>query len=145
MDVSVMIVDDSLIMIQKLEVLVRDLGYSVVRICRNGEEAVRDYASIKPDIVMMDITMPGMDGIDALIQIRERDPDARIIMVTSHGQESMVVRSLEAGAVGYVLKPVSKERLEAMVTRATKQIPLRKTLPAADEAKKPNGEDHWTV
>jgi two-component system chemotaxis response regulator CheY len=118
MSQTVMIVDDSMIMTQKLSVMVRDLGHEVVRVCKDGAEALRDYPLIKPDVVTMDITMPGMDGIETMIQIKAANPQARVIMVTSHGQEAMVVKALEAGALGYVLKPVTKERLSAMIERA---------------------------
>jgi two-component system, chemotaxis family, chemotaxis protein CheY len=118
---TVMIVDDSMIMTQKLSVMVRDLGHEVVRVCKDGSEALKDYPLVKPDVVTMDITMPGMDGIETLTQIKATNPQARVIMVTSHGQEGMVVKALEAGAIGYVLKPVTKERLSAMIDRAMAQ------------------------
>ena len=118
---TVMIVDDSMIMTQKLSVMVNELGHQVVRVCKDGAEALRDYGLIKPDVVTMDITMPGMDGIETMSAIRATNPHARVIMVTSHGQEGMVVKALEAGAMGYVLKPVTKERLSAMIDRAMAQ------------------------
>jgi len=118
MALNVMVVDDSLIMAQKLKAMLGELGHTVVRICKDGSEAVRDYPLVKPDLVTMDITMPGMDGIDTLKAIKAMDPFARVIMVTSHGQEAMVVRAIDAGALGYVLKPVTKERLSAMADRA---------------------------
>ena len=131
MSLTVMIVDDSLIMIQKLKAMVTELGHEVVRVCKDGDEAVRDYPLVKPDLVTMDITMPGMDGVDALKAIRAGDPRARCIMVTSHGQEAMVVRAIEAGAMGYVLKPVAKGRLAEVIGRALGQIP------------KPSATMHW--
>ena len=115
---TVMIVDDSMIMTQKLSAMVQDLGHQVVRVCKDGPEALKDYPLVKPDLVTMDITMPGMDGIDTMTGIMAANPQARVIMVTSHGQEAMVVRALEAGALGYVLKPVTKEKLGAMIERA---------------------------
>jgi two-component system chemotaxis response regulator CheY len=115
---TVMIVDDSMIMTQKLSVMLRELGHQVVRVCQDGAAALRDYPLVKPDLVTMDITMPGIDGIETMQGIMATHPQARIIMVTSHGQEAMVVRALEAGALGYVLKPVTKERLHAMIERA---------------------------
>jgi two-component system, chemotaxis family, chemotaxis protein CheY len=118
MTLNVMVVDDSLIMAQKLKAMLGELGHNVVRICKDGEEAVRDYPTVKPDLVTMDITMPGMDGIDALKGILAQNKGVRVIMVTSHGQEAMVVRAIDAGALGYVLKPVNKERLAVMVQRA---------------------------
>jgi two-component system chemotaxis response regulator CheY len=123
MSLTVMIVDDSLIMIQKLKTMITELGHEVVRVCKDGEEAARDYPLVKPDLVTMDITMPGMDGVDALKAIRASDPHARCIMVTSHGQEAMVVRAIEAGAMGYVLKPVAKERLAEVIGRALGRLP----------------------
>jgi len=119
---TVMIVDDSLIMTQKLTAMLRDIGHQVVRVCKSGAEAVRDYPLVKPDIVTMDITMPGMDGIEAMAAIMATHPQARVIMVTSHGQEPMVLKALEAGALGYVLKPVNKDRLTAIIERAMTQM-----------------------
>jgi two-component system chemotaxis response regulator CheY len=126
---TVMIVDDSMIMTQKLSVMLRELGHQVVRVCKDGAEAMRDYPMVKPDLVTMDITMPGMDGIDTMKAIMAASPEARVIMVTSHGQEAMVVRALEAGALGYVLKPVTKERLSAMIERSmTQAAPVKKVV-----------------
>lgn len=119
---TVMIVDDSLIMTQKLTAMIRDLGHQVVRVCKSGPEALRDYPFVKPDVVTMDITMPGMDGIETMKAIMTQNPQARVIMVTSHGQEAMVLKALEAGALGYVLKPVNKDRLAAMIERAMTQM-----------------------
>jgi two-component system chemotaxis response regulator CheY len=131
MPLAVMIVDDSMIMTQKLKLVLSELGHEVVRICKDGPDAIRDYPLVKPDLVTMDITMPGMDGIEAMKAILADDPRARVIMVTSHGQEAMVVRALDAGALGYVLKPVSKEALAAMIARSTGQRPARAaTAPA---------------
>jgi two-component system chemotaxis response regulator CheY len=125
---TVMIVDDSMIMTQKLSVMLRELGHQVVRVCKDGAEAMRDYPMVKPDLVTMDITMPGMDGIDTMKAIMAASPEARVIMVTSHGQEAMVVRALEAGALGYVLKPVTKERLSAMIERSMTQVAADKKV-----------------
>jgi two-component system chemotaxis response regulator CheY len=130
MALNVMIVDDSLIMAEKLKAMLSELGYEVVRICKDGHEAIRDYALVKPDVVTMDITMPGMDGIDTMKAILADFPNARFIMVTSHGQEGMVVRAIDAGALGYVLKPVTKDRLAVMLTRALQQSARRVNLGA---------------
>jgi two-component system chemotaxis response regulator CheY len=121
MALSVMVVDDSLIMVQKLTIMLRELGHEVVRMCKDGAQAVREYPIVKPSLVTMDITMPGMDGIEAMTAILANSPGARVIMVTSHGQEAMVIRALEAGALGYVLKPVTKGSLLAMIDKAMKQ------------------------
>jgi len=123
---NVMIVDDSLIIVQKLSAMIRDLGHNVVRVCSNGAEAVQSYPLCKPNLVTMDITMPDMDGIDTTRNILAVAPNASIIMVTSHGQEAMVVRALDAGALGYVLKPVTKEKLAAAIKRAIEKGSLPK-------------------
>jgi len=120
MKLTVMLVDDSLIMTRKLEMMMQELGHEVVRVCKTGLEAVTAYPTIKPDLVLMDITMPDMDGIEATRRIIAADAHARVIMVTSHGQQAMVVQSLDMGACGYVLKPVAKEKLAAMIERALK-------------------------
>jgi len=136
MALNVMIVDDSMIMAQKLKLMLGELGHDVVRISQSGEDAVRDYALVKPDLVTMDITMPGMDGVDTMKAILANYPNARFIMVTSHGQEAMVVRAIDAGALGYVLKPVSKDRLSTMVSRALAHA----ANPAAQEARAANAD-----
>jgi two-component system, chemotaxis family, chemotaxis protein CheY len=119
---TVMIVDDSMIMTQKLSVMLRELGHEIVRVCKDGADAIRDYPLVRPDLITMDITMPGIDGIDTMTGIMAINPDARIIMVTSHGQEAMVIRALDAGALGYVLKPVTKEALSAMIARVATHV-----------------------
>ncbi|MBU2711326.1 response regulator [Zooshikella harenae] len=116
----VMVVDDSLITINKLTRMLTELGYDVVSQCRSGVLAVESYPKVKPDIVTMDITMPDMDGIEATKAIMASDPQANIIMVTSHGQEQMVLEAIDAGAQGYVLKPVKETRLQEVIRKVLK-------------------------
>jgi len=108
---TVLVVDDSLIMQKKISGILTELGHRVVGTAASGKEAVELYQERLPDLVSMDITMPGMDGIETTKMILEAFPSAVIIMVTSHGQESMVLAALNAGAKGYVLKPIVKDRL----------------------------------
>ncbi len=112
---KVLIVDDSLIIRKKLTKLIEKLGHEVIYGAKNGQEAIDSYASKKPDLVTMDITMPDMDGITAVKHIIKADEDAKIIMVTSHGQEDMVIKSIQAGAVGYMLKPITEEKLAVSI------------------------------
>jgi len=114
---KIMIVDDSLITIKKLEKNLQDLGHSVLHSCKTGREAIESFEKYQPDLVTMDITMPDMDGIEATKQIVSINPDALIIMVTSHGQEKMVMDAIEAGAKGYVLKPIRLDKLESTVNK----------------------------
>ena len=93
-------------------------------LCLARVGAPRAYAAVAPDIVAMDITMPDLDGIEATRRIMAVSPDARIVIVTSHGQEQMVMDAIEAGAKGYILKPVKPEKLkETLETVAAKYLP----------------------
>jgi two-component system chemotaxis response regulator CheY len=108
---KVLIVDDSMIIRKKISKSVESLGHAVVATAQNGNEAIAMYQEFQPDLVTMDITMPDMDGITAVSKIMAIDVDAKIIMVTSHGQEDMVIKSIQEGAVGYILKPITTEKL----------------------------------
>ncbi len=108
---KVLIVDDSLIIRKKITKIIEKLGHEVVFSAQNGQEAIAAYNEHKPDLVTMDITMPDMDGITAVKHIMKDNHDAKIIMVTSHGQEDMVIKSIQAGAVGYMLKPITDDKM----------------------------------
>lgn len=107
-----MLVDDSNITIKRLTNMLEEIGHRVVYVAGSGQHAAEKYMSVRPDMVTMDITMPDMDGIEATRRIIEQDENAVIIMVTSQGQEQMVIEAIEAGAKGYVMKPVKKEKLK---------------------------------
>ena len=108
---KILVVDDSLIIRKKVKTQLEKLGHEVLYSAKSGQDAIDAYVREKPDLVTMDITMPDMDGITAVKRIIENDANAKIIMVTSHGQEDMVIKSIKAGAVGYMLKPVTKDKL----------------------------------
>jgi two-component system chemotaxis response regulator CheY len=129
----VLVVDDSPIISRKLVMMMELLGYRVVKTVENGLEAIAAYRELKPDLVTMDITMPQMDGIQATRAIRREFPNANIIMVTSHGQEKMVLESLKAGAKGYVLKPFQQQRLVAVIEKACHSVILESRLRAQVE------------
>jgi two-component system chemotaxis response regulator CheY len=114
---NVMIVDDSAITIKKMTNILEKLGHKIVCSCKTGKEAVDSYSDASPDIVTMDITMPDMDGITATKLIIEKHPDALIIMVTSHGQEALVLDAIKSGAKGYLLKPIKAELIEETLTK----------------------------
>ena len=126
--VSVLVVDDSRITRKQLAMLLEECGYQVVGLADNGAEAVSLFQSLRPDMVTMDITMPEMDGIAATQQIMKACPSAVVVMVSSRGQEAMVLEALEAGAKDYILKTVEKETLrdtlQKIVTRHIRP-PLR--------------------
>jgi len=108
---SVLVVDDSLITVRKLSQLIEDLGCRVVGTALKGEEAVERFRELSPDLVTVDITLPDISGIEVVKRIMKVDPAALVIMITSHGQEQMVIESIDAGAKGFVMKPVKPEIL----------------------------------
>lgn len=123
---NVMVVDDSPIIVRKLTALLNTLGYNVIKTAEDGAEAVEDYKQYKPDVVTMDVTMPKMDGIEATQAIMSEFPDAKIVMVTSHGQETMVLNALKAGAKGYVLKPFHQQKVYETIQKVcNRQIELQ--------------------
>ncbi len=119
---NVMIVDDSLIMRVNLVRSLEGLGHTIISEAINGASSITAYEKQRPDLVTMDITMPDMDGITAVKKIREIDKNANIIMVTSHGQEAMVMSALKAGAKGYILKPVSPEKLRESIGKVFPEL-----------------------
>jgi len=106
----VMVVDDAAFMRMRCAKLLKDHGYQVVE-AENGVDAVRKYQEKKPDAVLMDITMPEMDGLAALKEIKKLDPTAKVAMVTALGQQSMVIDALKSGAKDFVLKPFEPARM----------------------------------
>ncbi len=107
---KIMVVDDAKFMRVRLSKLLTGHGFDVVE-AENGEEAVQVYKTEHPDAVLMDITMPQKTGIEALAEIRGFDPQAKVIMLTALGQESMVVQAVQAGARDYVVKPFDPDRV----------------------------------
>lgn len=107
---KVLIVDDAVFMRTKASRLLSGEGFEVVE-AGNGAEAVEEFKAERPDLVLMDITMPVLDGITALKAIRALDESAKVIMVTALGQRSMVLEAIRAGAKDFVVKPFQAEKL----------------------------------
>jgi len=102
-----------------MRMMIKDIltknGYNVAGEAENGARAVEKYAELKPDLVLMDITMPEMDGIQALKKIKGADPSAVVIMCSAMGQQAMVIESIQAGAKDFIVKPFQADRvLEAV-------------------------------
>lgn len=108
---KILVVDDSLITVRKISQILEDLGYEVTGYALNGNDAIEKYKELHPDLVTMDITLPDINGIQVVQNILTSDKSALIIMITSHGQEQMVIDSIDAGAKGYVMKPVKPDIL----------------------------------
>ena len=107
---KVLVVDDAQFMRMKCRNLLKQAGYEVIE-AGDGEEAVAVYKADRPDAVLLDITMPKMDGLQALEQIRKIDPHARVAMLTAAGQQAVVREAIEAGAQDFVLKPFDDARV----------------------------------
>lgn len=115
-----MIVDDALIMRKNLSSMLVQLGHTVVGEVSDGVQAVAEYGVLQPDIVTMDLNMPGMDGIKAIETIIERFPDARILVISALGQKHMVFNAIEKGAKNYLVKPITSDKLAAVLSGITK-------------------------
>ena len=112
---KILIVDDAAFMRMMIKDILTKNGYEVVAEAANGVEAVELYKSHQPDLVTMDITMPDMDGIEAVKQIRAVNPAAKVIMCSAMGQQSMVMDAIKAGANDFIVKPFQADRvLEAV-------------------------------
>ena len=107
----ILITDDPAFMRLLLQKILTENGYEVVGEADNGKEAVRLFERHRPDLVTMDITMPILNGVEALKRIRAIDPDARVLMVSAMGQKNMVMQALREGAQGFLIKPFEKEKV----------------------------------
>ena len=111
----ILIVDDAAFMRMMIKDILSKNGYTVAGEAENGVKAIEKYNELKPDLVLMDITMPDKDGIQALKDIKAADPNAKIIMCSAMGQQAMVIESIQAGAKDFIVKPFQPDRvLEAV-------------------------------
>lgn len=112
---KVLIVDDAAFMRMMIKDILSKNGYEVAGEAENGLRAVEKYKELAPDLVLMDITMPEMNGIDAVKNIKAIDPGAKIVMCSAMGQQAMVIESIQAGARDFIVKPFQADRvLEAV-------------------------------
>lgn len=118
MSKNVLVVDDAAFMRMMIKDILTKNGYSVVGEAENGLMALEKYKDLKPDLVTMDITMPEMDGISAVKQIKSFDSQARIIMCSAMGQQAMVIDAIQAGAIDFIVKPFQPERVLEAVGKA---------------------------
>ena len=107
----ILISDDAAFMRMMLKDILTKNGYEVVGEAENGLRAVDKYKELAPDLVLMDITMPEMNGIEAVRAIKEIDKDAKVIMCSAMGQQAMVVESIQAGAKDFIVKPFQADRI----------------------------------
>ena len=107
----ILIVDDAAFMRMMIKDILTKNGYNIAGEAENGLKAVEKYNELKPDLVLMDITMPEMDGIQALKSIKSADPGATVIMCSAMGQQAMVIESIQSGAKDFIVKPFQADRV----------------------------------
>lgn len=108
---KIMVVDDSRIVQMQMQKILSGSQYEVTVCCKNGEEAIEKYETEKPDLITMDILMPGMDGLEAARQIMNKHPDAKIIMLSSLAYDDTMQEANKIGAKGFIYKPFDKEQV----------------------------------
>lgn len=114
---TVLIVDDAEFMRVMLREIVEDMGFTVTGEASDGSEAVDMYRHLQPDLVLMDITMPQMDGTEALRAIMDFHPAAAVVMITALGQKDQVLTAIKAGARDFIIKPFDQERVQDTLER----------------------------
>jgi two-component system chemotaxis response regulator CheY len=114
---KILVVDDAAFMRMNVKNILSGEGYEDIIEAENGEMAVKKYKEENPDLVTLDITMPEMDGIEALKKIKENDPDAKVIMCSAMGQQSMVIEAVEVGAEDFIVKPFDKGKIKEAVSK----------------------------
>jgi PAS domain S-box-containing protein len=124
---KILLVDDEEGIRKVLRLSLEDIGYTVST-AENGARALEIFRKIRPPIVLTDIKMPGMDGIDLLRQIKKETPDTEVIMITGHGDMDLAIESLQNEAVDFVTKPIDDEVLEIALKRAHEKIDMRTQL-----------------
>lgn len=117
LDHSILIIDDAEFMRVMLRDIVEDMGCTVVGEAGDGGPAVDLYRKTNPDLVLMDITMPSMDGTRALEAIRDVDPEALVVMISALGQKDQVLEAIKLGAQDFIIKPFDQERVRDTLTR----------------------------
>jgi YesN/AraC family two-component response regulator len=127
MDKKLLLVDDEEGIRKVLGISLSDSGYTVFT-AENGEEALKIFHKETPPIVLTDIKMPGMDGIELLQKIKHANPDTEVIMITGHGDMDLAIKSLKYQAIDFVTKPINDDALEIALNRAHEKIRMRQQL-----------------
>ena len=121
---TILIADDAEFMRDMLRQIIEDMDWTVVGEAGDGREAITLYQKTKPDLVLLDITMPNLDGTQALKTILEEDPHARIVMITALGQKDQVLDAIKAGARDFIIKPFDHDRVAETLDRILTPSPV---------------------
>ncbi len=113
---KILLVDDAVFMRKVIRDTLSKIGYTDLYEAVDGADAVEKYSEINPDLVIMDITMPNMDGLEALKAIRAKNSSANVVMCSAMGQEAMVIDAIQSGARDFIVKPFKPERIMKTVT-----------------------------
>ncbi|MDO4800178.1 MAG: response regulator [Bacillota bacterium] len=108
---TIMVVDDAAFMRMMIKDVLTKNGFEIVGEAENGQKAIEKYKELRPELVIMDITMPEVDGIQAVKEIKAFDPAAKVIMCSAMGQQAMVIESIQAGAKDFIVKPFQADRV----------------------------------
>ncbi|WP_096272552.1 response regulator [Paucisalibacillus globulus] len=108
----ILVTDDALFMRMQLKDILSKLGHEVVGEAENGLDAVNKVKELQPDVITMDITMPEMDGVQAVREIKKFNSTAKVIMCSAMGQQNMVLDAIQAGASDFIVKPFSADRVQ---------------------------------
>ena len=122
MQTQVLIADDAMFMRKVIRKHLAECGMTDIVEAANGAEAVELFIKNRPGLVLLDITMPEMTGLEALEEILKTDPEAKVIMCSAIGQQSMIIKSLEMGAMGFIVKPFEKNEFEATIRSVIGQL-----------------------
>ncbi len=115
MSKRILVVDDASFMRMMVKEILSKNGYEIAGEAENGQKAIEKYNELNPDLVIMDITMPEVDGIEAVKRIKAEHPEAKIVMCSAMGQQAMVIEAIQAGAKDFIVKPFQADRvLEAV-------------------------------
>ncbi|HOV26879.1 MAG TPA: response regulator [Pseudobacteroides sp.] len=117
MSKKILIVDDAAFMRMMIKDILSKNGYEIAGEAENGAKAIEKYKELSPDLVIMDITMPEVDGIQAVKEIKKINTDSKIIMCSAMGQQAMVIESIQAGARDFIVKPFQAERVVEAVKK----------------------------
>jgi two-component system chemotaxis response regulator CheY len=112
----ILIVDDAEFLRVRISKMLVGEGFEVTE-AENGLKAIESYKSKKPDMVLMDVTMPEMDGLTALKELRKLDPNAKVVMLTALGQESVVLEAVKSGAKDFIVKPFDRDRVMSAINK----------------------------